>query len=79
MFLDGHFKQTAQHSLQLMFLEDNSFLFNFDMCLLNQKHLFAVETRKNGCMFYKTCNSPTQTCSIFTEIMLPNNVTHLFQ
>ena len=52
------FKHTAQHGLELMFLEDNSFLFNFDLCLLNQKYLRAVETRKNGCMIYKTCNTP---------------------
>ena len=70
MLLRVHFKETLQHGLQLMFLENNSFLFNFDVCLLNQKYLSAVEARKNASMFYKTCNSPTQTFSIFTEIML---------
>ena len=70
MLLGVHFKETLQHGLQLMFLENNSFLFNFDVCLLNQKYLSAVEARKNASMFYKTCNSPTQTFSIFTEIML---------
>ena len=58
MFLGVYFKQTAQHDLQIMFLENNSLLFNFDVCLLNQKRLCAAEAEKNGCMFYKTCNSP---------------------
>ena len=65
MFLVVHFKETAQHDLQLMFLEDNSFLFNFDVCLLIHKYLCAVEARKKV-----GCNSPTQTFFIFTEIML---------
>ena len=60
LFLRVHLNNSVGNDLGKMFLKDNAFLFNFDVCILNQKYLCAVEIRKNGCMFFKTCNNPYQ-------------------
>ena len=71
MFLKVYLKKkTVQNDLLEMLLEDDLFLFLFGVGLLNQKYLYAVQTRKNGCMFYKACSNPTEVFSVFTEIML---------
>lgn len=71
MFLKVYLKKkTVQNDLLEMLLEDDLFLLLFGVGLLNQKYLYAVQTRKNGCMFYKACSNPTEVFSVFTEIML---------
>ena len=53
-----------------MFLDDEVFSFDLDICFLNQKYFCAIQSRKNGCMFFKSCNNSSQVFFVFIEIMM---------
>ena len=49
-----------------------------DICNLNDKFICITESRKEGCMFFKTCNNAVQVYMTFVKILLRLylNMTH---
>ena len=46
--------------LSQMLLDDCVFSFDLDISCSNQKYFCAIQSRKNGCIFFKSCHNSSQ-------------------
>ena len=58
------------YNLSQMLLDDGVFSFDLDICFSNQKQFCAIQSRKNGGMFFKSYNNSSQVFVVFIEIMM---------
>ena len=58
------------HKLSQMLLHDGVFFFELDISLSKQKYFCAVQIKKNGCMFFDSCNNSSQVFTVFIEVMM---------
>ena len=55
-------------SMAELFKHKRYWFHTFDICNLNDKFICIMESRKQRCMFFKTCNIEAQVCMAFIEI-----------
>ena len=64
--------------MKTMFKSRRYWHHSLDICNPNDKFISVNETRKCGCLLFKTCNNEAQACLVFIEILL-NTIKNIYE
>ena len=70
IFLNVYLKKPSKTICEKCFWKTVYFYLILTCVCLTRSICVQLKLKKNGCMFCKTCNNPTQVFSVFIEIML---------
>ena len=57
--------------LVMLFYGSKLWFYNFDICNPNLNFISIYKTKKQGCLFFKTCYDQKDICLVFAEKLVP--------